>query len=328
VQYGQYAKGFELGFVEPYLMGYRIAFGIDLFAKQREASSYQSYDTESIGGAVRLGFSLREDLSLQLRYSLYSQKISLPAVYNNCSLSNPAPGCYNDGEASLPVRLELAQGAVITSLAGYTLAYNTLDNNKNPTRGILAEVKQDFAGLGGDVNFIRTTGDARFYTELIPDIIGLFRFQGGHIQGWGGKDVRMLDHFKMGPNLVRGFASAGFGPRDMTANTSQDALGGTLYWGASAELQIPLYFIPKDVGMRGAIFADAGSLWNYKGPVSSPSTGETILLSDNNSIRASVGAGIVWDSPFGPMRFDYAIPLRKEGYDRVQEFRFGGGTRF
>jgi outer membrane protein insertion porin family len=80
--------------------------------------------------------------------------------------------------------------------------------------------------------------------------------------------------------------------------------------------------------MRGAIFADAGSLWNYKGPVSSPSTGETILLSDNNSIRASVGAGIVWDSPFGPMRFDYAIPLRKEGYDRVQEFRFGGGTRF
>src|SRR5947207_12137861 len=77
VQYGQYAKGFELGFVEPYLLGQRIALGFDIFAKERSANRYQSYDTRPIGGAVRLGFSLREDTSLQLRYSLYEQKITL-----------------------------------------------------------------------------------------------------------------------------------------------------------------------------------------------------------------------------------------------------------
>ncbi len=328
VQYGEKARGVEIGFVEPYLMGYRVALGLDVFAKERESSNYQSYNTKTIGGGTRLGFTLREDLALQLRYQAYQQEITLPSQYNNCSLSNPAPGCYNDGEASLPVRLELAQGPVLTSLVGYTLVYNTLDNNKNPTRGIMIDTKQDFAGVGGDVNYIRSTVDARFYTEMISDIVTVFRLQGGHIAGWGGKEVRMLDHFKMGPNLVRGFASAGLGPRDLTSGTTQDALGGTMYWGASVEFQVPLYFIPKDVGMRGAVYADAGSLWDYKGPVSSPNTGESILLADSNKVRSSVGVGLIWDSPFGPLRFDYAIPLTKEGYDRVQEFRFGGGTRF
>ena len=101
-----------------------------------------------------------------------------------------------------------------------------------------------------------------------------------------------------------------------------------MYWGASLELQIPLYFIPKDVGMRGAIFADAGSVWDYKGPTFNPSTGETMIFADSNAVRSSVGVGLVWDSPFGPLRFDYAIPITKEGYDKVQEFRFGGGTKF
>jgi outer membrane protein insertion porin family len=138
----------------------------------------------------------------------------------------------------------------------------------------------------------------------------------------------MLDHFQMGPNLVRGFANNGFGPRDLTQGTSQDALGGTMYWGATLELQTPLYFLPKDAGVRVAAFADAGSLWDYKGPTSYPVTGETISPADSKSIRSSVGVGLIWDSPFGPLRFDYAFPLSKEGYDRVQQFRFGGGTRF
>ncbi len=339
IQYGERAKGFELGFVEPYLLGYRIALGLDLYHKERDASTFQSYATTATGGGARLGFMLREDLSLQLRYSLYQQKISLPGYLDDCKQSaaavvnggagvRPGDGCYANGEASLPVRMELADGAVLTSSVGYTFAFNTLDNNKNPTRGTLIELKQDFAGVGGDVNFIRSTADARYYTEVLPDIIGVFRVQGGHIAGWGGDGVRMLDHFKMGPNLVRGFASAGIGPRDTTTGTSQDSMGGTMYWGASAELQVPLYFIPKEVGMRGAVFADAGSLWDYKGPTYSPVTGETIALADHDSVRSSVGVGLVWDSPFGPMRFDYSFPISKEGYDRVQRFRFGGGTRF
>lgn len=346
MQYGERAKGFEIGFVEPYFLGYRVALGLDVFAKETNGSNYSSYNTRNVGGAVRLGYQLREDLTFQIRYSAYEQKIKLDDDLNACYTQVPyvAGNCdYYSGIVatgviipSLPVRVGLLDGGAITSMAGYSLMYNTLDNNKNPTQGIRAELKQDFAGLGGDVKFIRTTGDARFYQEVFPDVVGVLRVQGGHISGWGDGNLRLLDHFQMGPNLVRGFRANGIGPRDQTVYgpttpyTSQDALGGTIYWGASVEFQIPLYFIPKDVGIKAAIFADAGSVWDYKGPTSYTSGGltETMTYVDQNAIRASVGAGLIWDSPFGPLRFDYAIPVMKQGYDIVQEFRFGGGTRF
>ena len=143
-----------------------------------------------------------------------------------------------NGEASAATKQLVDAGPAIVSMVGYSLVYNTLDNNRNPTKGLLAELRQDFAGIGGDVNFIRTTGDVRWYYELISDIISVFRLQGGYVTGWGDKQLRMLDHFQMGPNLVRGFQTAGIGPRDMTIGTSNDALGGTMYWGTSFETQV------------------------------------------------------------------------------------------
>jgi outer membrane protein insertion porin family len=328
LQYGQRARGFELSFAEPFFLGYRLAAGIDLFAKQAFASNYVSYDSTTVGASARLGFSLREDLGVQLRYSIYRQEVSLPAQYNDCSLLNPAPGCYANGEASLAIRRELANGPVNVSMLGYSIIHNSVDNNKSPTSGFFAEFKQDFAGIGGDVNFIRSTVDSRTYYEVIPDIVGVLRLQGGNVTGWGGRDLRMLDHFQLGPTLVRGFAPSGLGPRDITVGTTQDALGGTNYWGASLEFQVPFYFIPKDAGVRGAVFADAGSLWGYQGPTTFPKTGETLIVDDSNIVRTSVGAGLIWDSPFGPLRFDYSFPLSKGPNDRVQQFRFGGGTKF
>lgn len=336
VMYGQRSRGVELNFVEPYFLDYRLAFGVDLFAKRTIASSYVSYDTETIGSNLRFGFALTEETSLQLRYSIYRQKITLPDYLNDCGPTTTpnTPGylavtnCYANGEASLPVRLELSRGATVTSLLGYTLAYNTLDNNKNPTSGLLAELKQDFAGVGGDVNFVRTTGQVNNYYEVFPDVVSLIKIQGGNISGWGNKGLRMLDHFQMGPNLVRGFAPSGFGPRDLTFGTTNDAIGGTLFWGASAELQTPLYFLPKEIGIKAAAFFDAGSLWGYKGPTSIPSTGEVMTVGDSMTVRSSAGVGLIWDSPFGLLRFDVAYPISKQSYDRTQIFRFGGGTRF
>jgi outer membrane protein insertion porin family len=101
-----------------------------------------------------------------------------------------------------------------------------------------------------------------------------------------------------------------------------------LYWGATLELQIPFFFLPKDTGIRGAIYTDVGSIWDYKGPTSWAVTGETIIPSDSSAIRASAGVGIIWDSPFGPLRFDLAFPYMKQSYDRTQVFRFSGGTSF
>jgi len=348
VQFGERTRGIDLSFVEPYLLGYRMAGGVDLFVRQNLASSYVSYDSQTIGTNLRLGFALTEELAFAPRYSIYQQKITLPDYLNNCSstvtpMFTPtptgytahAPGavvpgdeCYSDGEATLSVRKELANGAVMVSLVGYSLAYSTLDNNKSPTSGLYAELKQDFAGVGGDVNFVRTTAETRTYHEIFPDIVGVLKLQGGHVTGWGGRDLRMLDHFQMGPNLVRGFAPAGLGPRDMTSGTTNDALGGSMFWGASVEAQTPLYFLPKNIGIKLAAFADAGSLFNYQGPTSWNVTGETLAVADSNAVRSSVGMGLIWDSPLGPLRFDLAYPITKESYDRTQIFRFSGGTKF
>ncbi|MFZ2092762.1 MAG: outer membrane protein assembly factor BamA, partial [Pseudolabrys sp.] len=368
--YGQHVRGVDLSFVEPFFLGYRMAAGIDFFARQNLANNYVSYDSQTIGTNLRLGFALTEEIAFQPRYTFYQQKITLPTNLNDCQFSSNAVafrngtgpgvnsqneaglvpgqldttvnvpyGCYQNGEASLAVRKELAAGPVNVSLVGYTVSYNTLDNNKLPTSGLFTELRQDFAGVGGDVNFIRTSIEARNYYELISDVVGVFKVQAGVIAPWGGEQLRMLDHFQMGPNLVRGFAPAGIGPRDLTVGTTNDALGGSLYWGASFEAQTPLYFLPKDVGIKVAAFADAGNLWDYQGPTSWNVTGETLTvgLDSASFIRSSVGVGLLWDSPLGPLRFDLAYPITKycatqvgggQVCDRTQVFRFSGGTRF
>ncbi|KQW22924.1 outer membrane protein assembly factor BamA [Afipia sp. Root123D2] len=335
VQYGQYARGYSLSFVEPYLFGYHVALGMDLYQRQQLSNNYISYDSKTLGFSPRLGFQLREDLALQVRYSISRQEITLPSNLTNCNL-NPAnpvlpvfgpPDCLADGEASIPIKMELAQGPVLTSSVGYSLVYNTLDNNKNPNSGFLVTWAQDFAGVGGDVKYIKSTIDAKYYAPIVSDIVGLLRFQGGMLNDWGDNGLRMLDHFQMGPNLVRGFEPLGIGPRDL-GSTTQDALGGTKYWGVTAELQMPFWFLPKEVGLKGAVFADAGSLYDYKGPQCWAEIGQCITADNENVIRSSVGVGLIWQSPFGPLRFDYAVPLSKGKNDRVQEFRFGGGTSF
>jgi outer membrane protein insertion porin family len=367
VTYGQRTRGVDLSFVEPYLLGYRMAGGVDLFWRENLASNYVSYDTKTIGTNLRVGFQLTEELTFAPRYSIYRQEITLPDVYNNCIYSANTPGrggpgvsptteannpfnfqtstnmsCYSDGEASMAVRKELANGPVVTSLVGYSLAYNTLDNNKLPTSGLYAEFKQDLAGAGGDVKFLRNSIDTRNYYEVMSDVVSVLHLQAGQITGWGGSDLRMLDHFQMGPNLVRGFAPSGIGPRDLTPGTTNDALGGSMYWGASLEAQTPLYFLPKEIGIKVAAYADAGSIWGYKGPTSWDVTGETLQvgLDSPTMIRASVGVGFIWDSPLGPLRFDLAYPLKKycatptsvagaaQVCDQTQIFRFSGGTKF
>lgn len=343
VSYGQYSRGFNLSLVEPYLLGYRMAGGIDFYGQKNLSTSYVSYNSETLGVNLRLGLALTEELSVQPHYSIYRQEITLPD-FNNCY---PAGTTVASGltcvPASLPVRLELAQGPVTVSIVGYTLTYNTVDNLNSPTSGLITTLTQDVAGVGGDVNFIRTSADLRNYYEVLPDVVGVLHLQGGHETGWGGKDLRMLDHFFMGPNLVRGFAPAGIGPRDLTSGTTNDALGGSMYWGGSMEFQTPLYFLPKEIGIKFALFADAGSLWDYQGPTTgsapagSPTQTIQVGLDKFANVRSSIGAGLIWDSPLGPLRIDVAYPVTKycdkntsgqDICDRTQIFRFSGGAKF
>ncbi len=390
--YGEYIRAAELDYVEPYFLDQRISAGIDLFARQTLSNSYFSYGTQSIGGALKFGIPLREDFALQLRYSLFTQSIQLPSYLNDCNNISPDfstgfptlqgvaaataagtlwPGyagaaqnnCFALGQASLPIRMELGQGTILTSSAGYGLIYNTLDNNKNPTSGMSVNFGQDFAGLGGNSYYMRSALDVHSYYEPISDLVSILHLQAGNILGLqkcptanacgsSGNYVSMLNDFKMGPNLVRGFAPAGIGPRDITPGTSDDLVGGTMYWGASLEFDYPLYFLPKDSGFTGGVFIDSGSVWGYRGETSNPITGEIngivngsggafpcttatvggngcgMQVADTPDVRLSAGASIIWNSPFGPLRFDFAYPILKNSNDRTQFFQFGGGTHF
>jgi outer membrane protein insertion porin family len=211
------------------------------------------------------------------------------------------------------------------SSVGNTLSYNTLDNNRNPKNGLRAELRQDVAGLGGDVNFFRESGDLRYYHDLGADVVGMSRLQAGYITPWGGQSLPLANHFFGGPQLVRGFAPNGFGPRDTTAGTTMDNVGGTRYWATTAELQSPIPFMPSDIGLRVAVFADAGSMWGYRGVTSLPSLAQSFQPADSHTVRSSVGAGVIWDSPFGPLRVDYAMPLTRASYDITQRLRFSPG---
>ena len=354
---GQKSRGVELNFTEPNFMEQHMAAGFDLFRKQTDASKYTLYQDWVTGGTLRLGIPLTEQFTVSGRYSLYASKVQIPNTltqpYDDCNTDGtsnigaitgtfgPTNSCLTNGEASLAVKQ--LQGTTITSLAGYTLAYNNLDDPKNPSNGYYGELKQDIAGLGGNSHFVKTTGQVRYYHELYDDFVGFVKLQGGNVFGYGDKELRLVDNFNLGPDLVRGFAPSGIGPRDITDpnNTSTNGLGGTNYFGGTAEVQFPLFGTPKELGLKGALFSDAGTLFGYSGntdfnghtgPCVASTTTQVQCITLGNTtkpvIRSSVGASLIWASPLGPIRFDYAFVLSKADYDVKQAFRFSGGAAF
>jgi outer membrane protein insertion porin family len=310
VSYGQYAQGGDLAFTDPALFGNRVSGGVDIFARQAFASPYQSYGSDSYGATFTLGTPITEQTSVQWRYSLYDQKVSLDPNATSATVS-------------LPVQQAAAAGRQLVSAAGDTVTYNTLDNTKMPTSGINSQLRQDLAGLGGDVRFLRTTEDVRYYQSLGNDLVGMVRAQGGYITGWGGQGVPLMNSFFGGPTLVRGFAPNGFGPRDLTPGSTMDNVGGSMYWATSAELQSAIPGVPQEYGLRASAFVDAGSVFGYGGPTSFGS--QSVQVADKSIIRSSVGVGLTWASPFGALTASYAVPLSKASYDNVQPFNFSAG---
>jgi outer membrane protein insertion porin family len=315
VTYGQYARGIDLSASEPYFLGSRVAAGIELYGRQNAASPYQSYGNDIYGATMQLGTPLTEQLGMQWRYSIYNQNITL-----NPNALTAAP--------SLPIQQAALAGPAWVSSVGDTVTYNTLDNNKMPTSGINSQLKQDLAGLGGDVKFLRTTEDVRYYQALNSDVVSLVRAQGGYITGWGGQQVPLLNSFFGGPSMVRGFAPNGFGPRDLTPGTTMDNVGGSMYWATTAELQSAIPGIPQEYGLRASAFVDAGSVFHYGGPTVFPGSAQSLQVANANVVRSSVGAGLTWASPFGALTVSYAVPLTKAAYDVVQPFSFGAAPLF
>jgi outer membrane protein insertion porin family len=307
--YGQYARGFDASFVDPYALGPRVSLGGELYGKQTFANSNQSYDTTLYGAKVLLGTPISDQLGVTWNYSIYNQGVSLPV------------GTL----ASLPIQQAAAAGPSWVSSVGNSIVYSTLDDARHPTDGLRAQTNNDFAGLGGATKFARTTEDIRYYHPIAGDVVGMVRTQGGYITPWGGQQLPLIDGFFGGPQLIRGFAPNGFGPRDLTPGTAMDNVGGNVYWTSSAELQAPVPFVPADAQLKAALFSDVGSLWaNGASSVSNLSPSQQIA--NSHAIRASVGGSLIWDSMFGPIRVDYAFPFAKQPYDVTQRLNFTAGA--
>jgi outer membrane protein insertion porin family len=308
----------DFSFTEPHFLDRNLAAGFDLFHKEVDLTNVASFMERNTGGNLRMGFPIANNTQLGLRYRFEREEI------------------YNVQEnASLAV--QDAAGVSYVSSVGYTVAYDTRNLPASPSSGIFASFSQDLAGVGGDVNYLREVVDVRGYYPLTGKITLVGRAQGGYINGWGGVDVRMTDLFFKGGETIRGFERAGIGPRDACHNfdtdkpvkgCTQDPLGGQAYWAVTAEARFPLPFVPDSLGMQGAVFVDAGSLWDAGGLAEQAVATEGSYILDAADVRLSTGFSIIWQSPLGPLRADIAEALLKAEFDRTELFRFGASTNF
>jgi outer membrane protein insertion porin family len=293
---------YNISFTEPYAFNKDLATGFDLFRTTRDNQSESSYDQTNNGFALRAGYPLSDALRQRLTYTLSSVTISnVPST------------------ASRFIREQ--EGRTLNSVFGQELAYDKRDSKLDPTEGYMLRLNNDLAGAGGDSKYLRSRLTGIYYYPLSEDLQFNLLGEAGYIFGMG-EDVRISDRFFLGGDQLRGFAFAGVGPRDMSAGSNEDALGGNMMYRTSAELSMPIGF-SKESGLRGYGFVDAGALSKVDAV---PQAGEDFR--ENSSPRVGAGIGVAWQSPFGPIRVDFGFPVVKQTYDKVQQFRFSFGTRF
>jgi outer membrane protein insertion porin family len=355
---------YGFNFTEPYFLGSRVSAGIGINSTRSEDNENRRFTVNTDSATVTFGLPLTEHLSSSVFYT-YSNTETLiggallddddvpagslvsagPPAINDSADPNVTNGVQGDSANELSAAfvdsVNATDGDFVSSGVGYSFVYNTLDNQQAPREGLRAAFTQTYFGAGGDANYLRTEASVAAYETLSEeqDIILFGRLRGGHIEVFGDDDntgFRTLDNFQARQNYVRGFDSFGFGPRDPITG---DALGGRTYWTATAEVLFPLPFVSRSLGLRGAFFADAGQITDPGNPAIASITNAAALggiaLSpaqleelDSSSVRASVGASLLWASPFGPLRLDYAFPINDEEFDDVEEFNFGVSSAF
>jgi outer membrane protein insertion porin family len=299
------ATRYGVTFVEPRLLGRDLSFGLTLDYAETD-SSFTSYDTNRLLLQPKLTFPLSENSKLQVRYTAEELEMLQRDV--------PVHG--------LTIADDIAAGALFSSSLGYTFSYDTRLSGLDPTSGVLLEFGQDFAGLGGDNKFIKTTakvvGERRIFNE---DITLRASLEGGAL-AWRSGNNRVTDRFLLSPSIMRGFESGGIGPRDI-GGTANDPLGGNLYLAARFDVEFPLG-LPEEYGISGGVFYDVGNLWdlsdvNYNGGT---------VVGESGSFRHVIGFSLFWETPVGPLQFNFSKALKKEVFDKEQSFEFTLRTEF
>jgi len=310
-EWGSLRQQIDFRFTEPKFLGRDLRAGFDLFHTRYDLSEYSSYDYRSTGGGLRLSYPLNGYSSFSVRYFLKSDEVIIPSGY--CNGTGSSALCDQAGE-------------FLNSSAGYTLLVNRTNDPVRPTRGWSASLRQDFAGIGGDVNYLKTEADASWYYGFSPNWVVSLQGSTGYVSGWNGDPIRINDRFFKGGNTFRGFETAGMGARDLTTT---DALGGNFYAIGTVELTVPNY-LPDEYGIKTSLFADFGTLGmlddRYQIDTVTGQPNPNIV--DNLALRAAAGVSIHWRSPMGPIRFDLSKVLSQEDYDKTETFRFSTSTQF
>lgn len=288
-------------FIEPAFLSRDLQFRFDGEYRQTEYD-YTDYDTQTYLVRPSFEFPLGEKARLGLRYSLTGDRIF-----------NVAAG------SSGILQAEEAAGRQVSSGLGYTLSYDTRTTGVNPNAGVLVRLGQDFAGLGGNARSIKTTALMSAETRVWNDDVTLrATLEGGALTTFGA-DSRLNDRFFLTAAKMRGFAPAGVGPRDLTV-ANRDALGGNYFAVARFESEFPLG-LPEEFGFSGGAFFDVGSVWGLD------NTGGG-AVDDDLYWRATAGVSLFWQTPIGPLRFNFSRPLQKENYDKGQVFDLTIATQF
>ncbi|MEQ8604033.1 MAG: outer membrane protein assembly factor BamA [Marivibrio sp.] len=293
----QSRQSIDLSFTEPYFLDRQLSAGFDLFHTLRDNQDEASFDSQETGFGLRTAYEITRDWRQRLRYRFAREIVE------------------NVGDdASRFVKQQ--EGTDYVSSVGQSLIYDQRNSRVDPTDGYFVELGNDLAGVGGTVNYFRTTVRGAYYFPLATDYRLSVGAEVGHLAGWGEDDTRIKDRFFLGGDNLRGFESSGAGPRDIATD---DSLGGNQFASSTAEFTFPLG-LPEEFGVTGALFTDVGTL------TSVDESGANVR--DTGSVRASVGTGLNWRSPFGPVRVDFSQAVVKEDFDKTEIFRFSFGTRF
>jgi outer membrane protein insertion porin family len=328
VSVGSLRQQIDFGFSEPRFLGRDLLAGLDAYYYKYDLTDFSGYKTVTIGSGVRLNFPLSLNSRGSARYTLRQDEVDVDPTF--CDPTNLV----------VSPALCAQRGQFLTSLVGYGYRLDRRNDPIQATRGFFAEINQDFAGIGGDVKYIRTEGDAGWYHGFTKSFILSVTGSAGYVGGWSGDHVRINDRFYKGGNNFRGFEIAGIGPRDLNGGQNY-SLGGKAYAIGSVELTIPT-FLPEQYGIKAALFTDVGTLGLLDKvdkacppiPASAvaaalcpPGTSDP-LIRDDLGLRASAGLSVFWKSPMGPIRFDFSHVLAKENYDKTETFRFSTTTNF
>jgi outer membrane protein insertion porin family len=304
-------RTFDFSFTEPRFMGLKVSSGVDLYHRIVDESASNLYGSTSTGGQVRIGAPITRDLSATLFTGLETR------TFTDASDPFSVVGPDVDSDPNTPDFGSLDGLRMNKAWIGYSLVFNTLDNNKRPTEGLYATFSQQY--LGWDYSLLKTEAKARYFMPLVEDsgIIASVRGQAGIVNALNGGAVPATEAFHPGPSLVRMFQARQFGPR---ADASGEALGSTMYAGISGEIEFPIPVLPESFGLRGAVWADAAWIGGSGGTISGAPLDATTGSTDQ-PFKSSVGASIIWDSPFGPLRGDVGYAITKATDDRTEIFQ-------